>query len=116
MNKPAQLLWMAGVSITLVLAAPGCASKKHVSKEINSVNQKLSQYEKQTNDRIAFLNNKEQRDISQMNERIATTDQKVSEVTGAAKEAQGTASRAMEETDLNKSANATAIANLESGM
>jgi outer membrane protein OmpA-like peptidoglycan-associated protein len=86
---------------------------------MNSVNQKLGQYEKQTNDRIAWLNNKEQNDISQVNERIATTDQKVSQVAGAVQEAQGTASRAMEEADSNKSAssaNTAAIANLESGM
>jgi outer membrane protein OmpA-like peptidoglycan-associated protein len=93
-----------GVLLSFMLAASGCASKKYVSKQIAPVNQKLSQFEKQTDERIAWMNNKEQRDVSQLNERIATTDQNVAQAAAAAQSAQGSASRAMEDADAAKTA------------
>jgi outer membrane protein OmpA-like peptidoglycan-associated protein len=120
MNKPVQYSNLViAVLIAFVLATSGCATKKYVSKQISPVNQKLSQFEKKTDDRLAYLNNKQQNDMSQVNERIATTDQKVSQIAGAVQEAQGTASRAMEEVESNKSAtsaNTEAISKLESGV
>jgi len=90
------LILLPAMAIIVALAAPGCATKKYVSKQINPVNQKLNQYEKDTNGKIAWITNKEQTDVSALNERITTTDQKVAEVSTAVQEAQGTASRAME--------------------
>jgi outer membrane protein OmpA-like peptidoglycan-associated protein len=113
------LIWMIGIPIALLLAASGCATKKYVSQQVAPVNQRLSQFEKQTNDRLAWLNNREQTDMSRLNERIATTDQRVSQLSSAVQHAQGTASRAMEEADTNKtgiSANSTAISTLESNV
>jgi outer membrane protein OmpA-like peptidoglycan-associated protein len=111
-------IWTLAVPI-IMLATSGCATKKYVSKQVTPVNTRVSQLEKQTNDRIAYLNNKQQSDMSQVNERIATTDQKLAEVAAVAQQAQGTASRAMEETEANGSkiaANSTAIDNLGSGV
>jgi outer membrane protein OmpA-like peptidoglycan-associated protein len=74
---------------------------------------------KKTNDQIAYLNNKQQRDISAVNERFDTTDQKLAEAASAAQQAQGTASRAMEEADSNSSkiaATSTAVDTLASGV
>jgi outer membrane protein OmpA-like peptidoglycan-associated protein len=124
MNKRRSHFFSVGaVLFAIVLAASGCATKKYVSKQISPVNQRLGQFEKQTNDRIAWLNNKEQNDISQLNERLATTDQKVSEVAGkvadvagAAQEAQGTASRAMEASAETATANSEAIKKVESNV
>src|SRR5215471_2899613 len=96
------LFGTAAVPVILALAASGCATKKYVSRQINPVNQKLSQFEKQTNGKLAYLTNKQQNDISQVNERIATTDQRVTEVANAVQSAQGTASRAMEAADANR--------------
>ena len=113
------LFWVVAASVLLTLATSGCATKKYVSRQINPVNQKLNQYQKQTNDKVAWLTNKQQTDISQVNERIATTDQRVTEVANAVQAAQGTASRAMEEADSNKTGieeNRTAIASLNTGV
>jgi outer membrane protein OmpA-like peptidoglycan-associated protein len=96
------LILTAAAATIVVLAASGCATKKYVSKQVNPVNQRLSQYEKETNGKLAWITNKEQTDISQVNERIATTDQRVAEVSTAVQAAQGTASRAMETADANK--------------
>lgn len=97
------VIWTVAVPVIL-LATSGCASKKYVSKQVTQVNTRVSQLEKQTNDRIAYLNNKEQSDISQVNERIATTDQKVTEVAAMAQQAQGSAARAEEGVESNRSA------------
>src|SRR5215472_7795927 len=107
---------LLAVIIGIALAASGCASKKYVSRQIAPVNQRLNQYEKQTNDRLAWLNNKQQTDISRVNERLATTDMKLSEVATAVQQAQGSASRAMDEASAARTANAEAISKLETGM
>jgi OOP family OmpA-OmpF porin len=113
------LILLGTMAIAVALATSGCATKKYVSKQINPVNQKLSQYQKDTNGKIAWITNKEQTDVSALNERITTTDQKVAEVSTAVQEAQGTASRAMEAADANKvalSENTTAINSVKESM
>jgi outer membrane protein OmpA-like peptidoglycan-associated protein len=113
------LLVTAAMAVIVAVAAPGCATKKYVSSQINPVNQKLAQYQKDTNGKITWLTNKEQADVSQLNEKIATTDQRVAEVASAAEAAQGTASRAMEAADANKvkiEENSTAITNVSNSL
>jgi len=114
-----RFIWMVIVPVTLVLATSGCATKKYVRTQVNPVSQKVSQLEKTTNEKVAYLNNKMDRDISQVNERISSTDQKVTEVANAAQQAQGTASRAMDEATSNSAkieANSTAINALGTGV
>jgi len=94
-------IWSIAVPIALVLATSGCATKKFVRQQVAPVNQKVAKLETQTNDKIAAVWHKQESDISQVNERIATTDQKVDQVASAAQQAQGTASRAMEESQSN---------------
>src|SRR6478609_3856839 len=97
------LIAMAAVSLTVVLLTSGCATKNYVRSQVNPVNQNLGQFEKKTNDQISYINAKQQRDMSAVNERFDTTDQKLAEVANTAQQAQGTASRAMEETESNSS-------------
>jgi len=89
--------WIVGLPIVMVMVTSGCASKKYVNAQFNQVNQKLGQYEKQTNDKIAWLNRKQDSDVAALNGRIGETDQKLSELANAVQETQGTASQAMEE-------------------
>jgi outer membrane protein OmpA-like peptidoglycan-associated protein len=120
MNKSRNgLIFMAAMAVIVTVAAPGCATKKYVSQQINPVNQRVDQYHKDTNSKIAYLANKQEKDISQVNERISTTDQRLSQVSNAAQAAQGTASRAMQAADANKvqiEANATAITNVANSL
>lgn len=114
-----RIVWLIGVPIALVLATSGCATKKFVRQTVAPVNQQVATLETHTNEKIAAVSAKEESDISQVNERISTTDQRVSQVAAAAQQAQGTASRAMAETETNAgriSANSTAISNLGSGV
>jgi outer membrane protein OmpA-like peptidoglycan-associated protein len=114
MMKPARVSWTIAIFSVIVLASSGCATKKYVNQQISPVNQRLNQYEKQTEERLAWLNNKQQSDIAQVNERIAATDQRLSQVAQVANAAKASAeqanqtnmaSRSTEEMEIEKSAN-----------
>jgi len=114
-----RFIWMIATPVALVLATSGCATKKYVRTQVAPVNQRVSTLETRTNQQIAALSHKEQNDISQVNERISTTDMRVTQVAAAAQQAQGTASRAMEEAGANSSkiaANSAAMDTLASGV
>jgi outer membrane protein OmpA-like peptidoglycan-associated protein len=118
-NLGKNLVWGVGLPIALTLATSGCASKKYVSQQIAPVNQRVTQVQQSTNEKIGWLTNKEERDVSQLNERMSTTEARVAQVASAAEQAQGTASRAMQESEANTdkiSANSGAIASLGSGV
>lgn len=113
------LILCIALPIAFVLATSGCATKKYVAKQVAPVNHKVAALEKKTDDKIAYLNNKEESDISQANERISTTDQRVTQVAEAANQAQGTASRAMdaaEQSSAKADENTTAINSLSSNV
>jgi outer membrane protein OmpA-like peptidoglycan-associated protein len=94
------IAWIA-FPIALALATSGCATKKYVRQQVSPVHQQVAALQKSTNDKIAYINTKEERDISQANERISTVDQRVTQVAEATQQAQGTASRAMETAEAN---------------
>jgi outer membrane protein OmpA-like peptidoglycan-associated protein len=115
-NLGKNLVWGVGLPIALTLATSGCASKKYVSQQIAPVNQRITKVEHATNEKIAFMNAKEERDVSQLNERISTTDARVAQVASAAEQAQGTASRAMQETQATSQKLSSAINTLGAGV
>jgi OmpA-OmpF porin, OOP family len=113
------LIWCFALPLALSLATFGCVSKKYVATQVAPVNQKVVALEKHTNEKVAYLNNKEESDISQVNERITTVDQRVTQVAEATKQAQGTASRAMDQAEEQSGKiqeNAAAISSLGSGV
>lgn len=113
------LIWSITLPIALVLATSGCATKKYVRNQVAPVSQNLAKYEKQNNDRVSTLWHKQESDMSQVNERLSTTEQKLDQVAETAQSAQGTAARAMDETSANSTkieANSTAISTLSSGV
>ncbi len=119
MKSGKTLIWCFALPLALNLVTSGCVSKKYVTKQVAPVNAKVVALEKHTNEKIAYLNNKEQTDISQVNERITTVDQRVTEVAETAKQAQGTASRAMDATEEQSGKiqeNAAAISSLGAGV
>jgi outer membrane protein OmpA-like peptidoglycan-associated protein len=97
-----------------VLTSSGCATKKYVNQQVSPVNQRLSQFEQQTNDRLAWLNNKQATDMAQVHDRIAATDKRLSQVAQVANNAQAgivqlneanSASRSTEEMEIANAAN-----------
>jgi outer membrane protein OmpA-like peptidoglycan-associated protein len=120
MKQPGQLLlWTIALPICLSLAVSGCATKKYAQQQAAKVNQRVSQMEKKTNEELAALNHQERTDISQVNERISTTDMKLGEVSTAAQQANSAAMDAQQQAQANKDAigrNSTDLAALTSGV
>jgi outer membrane protein OmpA-like peptidoglycan-associated protein len=107
------------ITFSLVLATSGCATKSYARHQAAVVNQRVSKVEKKTNEEVAYLTNKHETDISQVNERISTTDMKLGEVANSAQQANSTATQAAEAADANKtqiSANSTQISSLATGV
>ena len=120
MKQPGQLLlWTIALPICLSLAVSGCATKKYARQQAAAVNQRVSKMEIKTNEELAALNHQEKTDISQVNERISTTDMKVSQAAAAAQQANSAAMDAQQQAQANKDAiskNSTDLNNLSSGV
>ena len=117
MNKRYAFIGMISLSIAIALA--GCATKKYARQQADVVNQRVSQVESKTNQKLAYLTNKEQKDISQVKEQIMTTNGKVAENAAAVQQAGATALQALQAAQANDSkiaANATEITNLANSM
>jgi outer membrane protein OmpA-like peptidoglycan-associated protein len=76
------------------LATTGCATKKYVREQAGTVNQRVSDVEKKTADEIAGLGEKTQKDISRVEERAMTADNKAAEAARAAQQADEKAGQA----------------------
>jgi outer membrane protein OmpA-like peptidoglycan-associated protein len=96
-----------------VLATSGCATKRYVSSQVDPLNQRLGQFEKQTNDRLAWLNNQQKEDMAQVNQRFTATDQQLAQVAQVARTAQATAAaaQAYEKNMASRSTEEAEIAN-----
>src|ERR1700749_489421 len=96
--------WWIVLPIAIGLATSACASKKYVNQRMNQVNQNLGQFEKKTDDRIAYLDHKADTNTAHLSGRIDATDRRLAEMAATVQETQGTASRAMEEASASKAA------------
>jgi outer membrane protein OmpA-like peptidoglycan-associated protein len=85
---------IAAVPIILALAASGCATKKYVIAQVDGVNQRVAKNQTETNAQITALAGKEQTDISRVEERITTTDNKLATVATTADLASASAAQA----------------------
>src|SRR5271165_4799447 len=108
--------WLIGVPMSLVLATSGCATKKYARQQVAPVHQEVARVEKETNDKIGTVWAKHNKDISELNERLSTTDLKVSQGAAALQQAQESVSTAMQQATQQNDANTTAITNLSSGV
>ena len=93
-------VWIASAPILFLLAASGCATKKYVSKQINVVDQRLTKVQNQTHEKLE----KQQGEISYLNERVTTTDNKLSAVASTAQQAQETSGQALQQAQTNAAA------------
>jgi len=96
-------------TMLLVVAASGCATKKYVSKKMDVVDQRLSKLQTHTDAQFA----KQQNEISYLNERTATTDNKLSTVASTADQANSTAGQALQQAQTNTTAIQAGVAQIE---
>jgi outer membrane protein OmpA-like peptidoglycan-associated protein len=83
------------VPIILSLLTFGCASKQYVKVHVNELRD-------QTNQQIAALSSQEQTDVSRLDERITTTDNKLAALSGTANEASASAAQALQQAQANR--------------
>jgi OmpA-OmpF porin, OOP family len=109
-SKGKVIWWVAGL-IPFVVATSGCATKKYVRDQVDPVSQHVAALETQTNEKIAAVSAKHESDMSQVNERISSTDLRVTQLAAAVQQAQGTASRALDQSkaDANRSETNVAV-------
>jgi len=99
-TKPS-LMQLFAVPLALALATAGCATKGYVRSQVTPVNQKVDTLSAATdtkfvatNEKIDLVAGNHQKDISQVNERISTTEIKLGQASSAAQQAQTDAQRA----------------------
>jgi outer membrane protein OmpA-like peptidoglycan-associated protein len=80
--------------LLVALATPGCATKKFVRQQVGTVDQRVSEIDKKQSEAISNLDSKEQKDISRVEERAMTADNRASEAAKAAAAADAKAAQA----------------------
>lgn len=90
----------ASASFVFVVATSGCATKSYVSKKIGVVDQRLNQLQAQGKEALE----KHDREISQLGERMTTTDNHLAAVNSTAQQATSTAGQALQQAQSNTSA------------
>jgi len=84
---------LAAAAGILLMASSGCATKGYVARQIKPLDKKLNQ----TNAQVA----KQQTEISYLNERVTTNENKLAAVGGVAEQANANASQALQGTQQN---------------
>lgn len=107
-SRPLRRL-IASTPIILLLATSGCATKKYVAKQVGGVDKRLNQAESMAKQQFG----KQQNEISQLNERVTTTENKLGAVANTAQQANTTAGQALQQSGANASAIQTASSEIE---
>lgn len=81
------LAGLACLGAILALAGTGCATKKYVREQMTPTTQRITEVEKKSADAVANLAEKTQKDISRVEERTMTADNKAVEAGRAAQQA-----------------------------
>src|SRR6202008_23897 len=88
--------------ILVSLLTLGCATKEYVKVKTGIVNDRVSQVEAQSNAQYAALSSQEQTDVSRLDERITSTDNKLAAVSGTADQASANAALALQQAQAAK--------------
>ncbi len=78
------LLGTGGLLLLVALATPGCATKKFVRNEVGTVDSRVSAIDKKQTEAISNLDNKEQKDVSRVEERAMSAEGKANDAAKAA--------------------------------
>ena len=85
---------MASLAVILALAITGCATKQYVRETVAPVDQRVTEVEKKSTEAVANLAEKTQKDISRVEERAMTADNKAGDAGRAAQQADAKAAQA----------------------
>ena len=73
-----------GLLLLIALATPGCATKKYVQTQVGTVDTRVTGLDKKQSEAIANLDNKEQKDVSRVEERAMSAETKANDAAKAA--------------------------------
>ncbi len=80
--------------LAVALATPGCATKKFVRTQVGTVDQRVSEVDKKQTQALANLEGKETKDVSRVEERAMTAENKATDAARAAQQADQRAQQA----------------------
>lgn len=87
MSSSSTLLGTGAIMLLVALGTPGCATKKYVQNQVGTVDQRVSAIDKKNSDAISNLDNKEQKDVSRVEERAMSAESKANDASKAAETA-----------------------------
>ncbi len=73
--------------LLVTLATPGCATKKYVRTQVGTVDQRVSEVDKKHSTALSNLEGKETKDVSRVEERAMTAENKANDAARAAQQA-----------------------------
>jgi OOP family OmpA-OmpF porin len=82
-----KLIWGASGLLLVALATPGCATKKFVRTQVGTVDQRVSEVDKKQTTALSNLEGKETKDVSRVEERAMTAENKANDAARAAQQA-----------------------------
>jgi OOP family OmpA-OmpF porin len=94
MKTSNNLLAISGLLVAVALATPGCATKKYVRNQTAPINQRITDIDQKQTQAIAALDGKEQKDVSRVEERAMTAENKANDAAKAAQVADAKAVQA----------------------
>jgi len=114
-SKPS-LMQLFAVPLVLALGTVGCATRGYARRQVTPVNQKVDTLSAVTDTKFVATNEKielvagiHQKDISQVNERVTTTEIKLGQAGSAAQQAQTDAQRAQADAQRAQTAASNAM-------
>lgn len=81
------LAGVSGLAMLVAVSSTGCATKKYVQKTTNPIQQRVEEVNKKQSEALAQLDSKEQKDVSRVEERAMTAENKANDAARAAQTA-----------------------------
>ncbi len=94
MSGSKTLVGFSGLVLLAALSTPGCATKKYVQQQTNPIQQRVEDLDKKHSEALASLEGKEQKDVSRVEERAMTAENKANDASRAAQQADSKATQA----------------------
>ncbi len=94
MSVSRTLAGFSGLVLLVALSAPGCATKKFVREQTSPIQKRVEDVDKKHSEALASLEGKEQKDVSRVEERAMTAENKANEAARAAQQADSKAVQA----------------------
>jgi OOP family OmpA-OmpF porin len=94
MKTSRTLVAISGIAMLAAFSSTGCATKKYVRQQTTPIQQRVDEVDKKHSDALASLESKEQKDVSRVEERAMTAENKADDAARAAQQADAKAAQA----------------------